>query len=110
MTTESDDLVSLFAAKLRLEGKLVEVPAPGAQRLLVNHGSQRLTIVLPDGPLRRLLAEGDELATDLWGSSASAQEAAARLMTVHLLESLDSSADDNLEGTWTYVGGFLVRS
>ena len=30
-------------------------------------------------------------------------------MTVHLQESWDTSASDDLEGTWTYDGGFFVR-
>jgi hypothetical protein len=77
--------------------------------LLVEYRGEHLTLVLPERALSRLLAEGDELARDLWGPSVSAQEAAARLMTVHLQESLDTSASEELSGTWTYRGGLFVR-
>jgi hypothetical protein len=109
VTTDVDDLVSLFAAKLRMEGTLVRPAAQGSRELLVEYRGEHLTLVLPERALSRLLAEGDELARDLWGPSVSAQEAAARLMTVHLQESLDTSASEELSGTWTYRGGLFVR-
>ena len=110
MTTAVDDLVSLFAAKLRMDGTRVSPVAQGSRNVLVEYHGDHLTLVLPEGDLSRLLAEGDELARDLWGPSVSAQEAAARLMTVHLQESLESSGLEDLSGTWTYRSGFFFRS
>ena len=111
MTTAVDDLVSLFAAKLRMDGTRVSPVAQGSREVLVDYQGDRLTLVLPEGVLSALLAEGDELARDLWGPSVSAQEAAARLMTVHLQESLDTSGREDLSGTWTYrSSGFFSKS
>lgn len=110
MTTAVDELVSLFAAKLRMDGTRVSPVAQGSRELHVEYHGDHLTLVLPEGVLTRLLAEGDELARDLWGPSVSAQEAAARLMTAHLQESLESSSSEALSGTWTYRNGFFVRS
>ncbi len=110
MTTAVDDLVSLFAAKLRMDGTRVSPVAQGSRNVHVEYHGDHLTLVLPEGDLSTLLAEGDELARDLWGPSVSAQEAAARLMTVHLQESLDSSGHEDLSGTWTYRSGFFFRS
>jgi hypothetical protein len=107
--TEVDELVSLFASKLRMDGTLVQPVAQGSRELLVEYHGDHLTLVLPEGGLAQLLADGDELARDLWGPSVSALEASARLMTVHLDESLESSGLDDLSGTWTYRGGFFHR-
>ncbi len=107
--TPVDELVSLFAIKLRMEGWLVEPVAEGSRELLVEYGVDRMSLVLPESALATLLSDGDELARDLWGPSVSAVEAAARMMTVHLQESLDTSARDDLSGTWTYRGGFFTR-
>ncbi len=107
MTTVVDDLVSLFAAKLRMDGTRVAPVAQGSRNVLVEYHGDHLTLVLPEGALSTLLAEGDELARDLWGPSVSVQEAAARLMTVHLQESLDSSGHEGLSGTWTHPSGFF---
>ena len=109
VTTDLDELVRLFAAKLRMEGKLVQPAVPGSRELLVEYHGQHLTLVLPGPALSSMLAEGDELARDLWGPSVTAREAIARLMTVHLQESLETSASEDLGGTWTYDGGFFVR-
>lgn len=62
VTTDLDELGSLFADKLRTEGKLVEPAARGARNLLVEYHGQHLTLVLPERALSRMLAEGDELA------------------------------------------------
>lgn len=110
VTTEVEALVSLFASKLRMEGMLVQPAAQGSRELLVDYRGQHLTLVLPERALSSMLAEGDRLARDLWGPSVTADEAVARLMTVHLQESLDTSASEDLEGLWTYGGGFFVRS
>ena len=56
-----------------------------------------------------MLADGDELARDLWGPGVTAKEAVARLMTVHLEESLETSPSEVLDGTWFYDGGFFVK-
>jgi hypothetical protein len=109
VTTDADELVSLFAAKLRMEGMAAQPPAPGSRELLVEYRGQQLTLVLPERALSGMLADGDELARDLWGPSVTAIEAAARLMTVHLQESLETSAGEDLKGTWTYNGGFFTR-
>ena len=36
-------------------------------------------------------------------------EAVARLMTVHLEESLETSPSEDLEGTWIYGSGLFAR-
>ena len=110
MTNDLDELVSLFAAKLRRDGTLVQPAAEGSRNLHVRYRGQHLTLVLPDNALSNMLADGDQLARDLWGPGVTAQEAVARLMTVHLQESLDSSGHEDLSGTWTYRSGFFFRS
>ena len=110
MTTAVDDLVSLFAAKLQMDGTRVSPVAQGSRELRVEYRGDHLTLVLPEGVLSALLAQGDELARNLWDTSVSAQEAAARLITVHLQESLESSGHEDLSGTWTYrSSGFFFR-
>lgn len=110
MDPEIDALVLLFAEKLRIDGMLTQPPASGDRRLVVQHRGHQLDVLLPEGALRKLLADGDELAADLWGPNVSAMEAAARILTVHLDESLDTAPEGSLEGTWTYDGGFFTRS
>lgn len=109
MTNDLDELVSLFAAKLRMDGTLVQPAAKGSRNLHVQYRGQHLTLVLPDNALSNMLADGDELARDLWGPGVTAREAVARLMTVHLDESLETSPSEDLEGTWFYDGGFFVK-
>ena len=109
MTNDLDELVSLFAAKLRLDGTLVQLAANGSRNLQVQYRGQHLTLVLPDSALSNMLADGDELARDLWGPGVTAREAVSRLMTVHLDESLETSPSQDLEGTWFYDGGFFVK-
>ena len=69
MTTAVDDLVSLFAAKLRMDGTWVSPVAQGSRNVHVEYHGDHLTLVLPEGDLSTLLAEGDELARDLWPDS-----------------------------------------
>lgn len=108
MSREIDDLVALFADKLRMQGVLREAPLPGSGRLVVDHHGERVTVVLPEPVLRDLLAEGDDLAAALWEPSTGAEEAAARMLTIHLDESLDSVLEGPISGTWAYeVGGFV---
>jgi len=109
MASDLDELVSRFAAKLRMDGTLVQPAAGGSRSLHVQHSGQHLTLVLPDNALSSMLADGDELARDLWGPGVTAKEAVARLMTVHLEESLETSPSGDLEGTWIYGSGLFVR-
>ena len=109
MTNDLDELVSLFAAKLRMDGTLVHPATEGSRNLHVQYHGQHLTLVLPDNALSNMLADGDELARDLWGPGVTAREAVARLMTVHLDESLQTFSSEDLEGTWFYDGGFFVK-
>ena len=109
MTNALDELVRLFIAKLRMDGTLVQPPAEGSRNLYVQYRGQHLTLVLPDDALSSMLADGDELARDLWGPGVTAKEAVARLMTVHLEESLETSPSEDLEGTWFYDGGFFAK-
>jgi len=109
VTNALDELVRLFIAKLRMDGTLVQPAAEGSRNLYVQYRGQHLTLVLPDDALSSMLADGDELARDLWGPGVTAKEAVARLMTVHLEESLETSPSEDLEGTWFYDGGFLAK-
>jgi hypothetical protein len=109
VTNDLDELVSLFIAKLRMDGTRVQPAAEGSKNLSVQYRGQHLTLVLPDNALSTMLADGDELAHDLWGPGVTATEAVARLMTVHLEESLETSSSEDLEGTWFYDGGFFAR-
>jgi hypothetical protein len=109
MTSDLDELASLFAAKLRMDGTQVQPAAEGSRKLHVQYRGQHLTLVLPDNALSNMLADGDQLARDLWGPGVTAQEAVARLMTVHLQESLETSPSGDLEGTWIYGSGLFVR-
>lgn len=110
MGTEIDDLVSRFVEKLRADGSPVQPVAGAPRRLFLEYRGELLTIVLPEGELASLLAEGPGLARDLWGAKISASEAAARLMTVHLQESLETAPDGVVAGTWTYDGAFFTRT
>jgi len=109
VTNALDELVRLFIAKLRMDGTLVQPAAEGSRNLYVQYRGQHLTLVLPDDALSSMLADGDELARDLWGPGVTAKEAVARLMTVHLEESLETSPSEDLEGTWFYDGGFFAK-
>jgi len=109
VTNALDELVRLFIAKLRMDGTLVQPAAEGSRNLYVQYRGQHLTLVLPDDALSSMLADGDELARDLWGPGVTAKEAVARLMTVHLEESLETSPSEALEGTWFYDGGFFAK-
>jgi hypothetical protein len=109
VTNDLDELVSLFIAKLRMGGTLVQPAAEGSRNLYAQYRGQHLTLVLPDNALSSMLADGDELARDLWGPGVTAKEAVARLMTVHLEESLATSPSEDLEGTWFYDGGFFAK-
>ncbi|MBR7744762.1 hypothetical protein KC207_15805 [Phycicoccus sp. BSK3Z-2] len=108
MTTDVDALVRLFAERLRSQGVPVEAAATGSRTLHIEHGGERLVILLPERELSRLLADGDELARDLWPGT-SALEAAARMLTVHLEESLEPSTRGSTERTWTYRAGFFEK-
>jgi len=109
VTNALDELVRLFIAKLRMDGTLVQLAAEGSRNLYVQYRGQHLTLVLPDDALSSMLADGDELARDLWGPGVTAKEAVAKLMTVHLEESLETSPSEDLEGTWFYDGGFFAK-
>jgi hypothetical protein len=109
VANDLDELVRLFIAKLRMDGTLVQPTAEGSRNLYVQYRGQHLTLVLPDDALSSMLADGDELARDLWGPGVTAKEAVARLMTVHLEESLETSPSEDLEGTWFYDGGFFAK-
>jgi hypothetical protein len=109
VTNDLDELVSLFIAKLRMDGTLVQPAAEGSRNLYVQYRGQHLTLVLPDTALSGMLADGDELARDLWGPGVTAKEAVARLMTVHLEESLETSPSEDLEGTWFYDVGLFAK-
>jgi len=109
VTNALDELVRLFIAKLRMDGTLVQLAAEGSRNLHVRYRGQHLTLVLPDNALSNMLADGDELARDLWGPGVTAKEAVARLMTVHLEESLETTPSGDLEGTWIYGSGLFVR-
>ena len=109
MTNALDELVRLFIARLRMDGTLVQPASEGSRNLYVQYRGQHLTLVLPDDALSSMLADGDELARDLWGPGVTAKEAVARLMTVHLEESLETSPSEDLEGTWFYDGGFFAK-
>ena len=73
MGAEIDDLVALFADKLRLDGIRTGTPMQGSRRLVAEYHGQQVTLVLPESALRNLLDDGDQLAADLWGPSVSAQ-------------------------------------
>ena len=47
MTTAVDDLVSLFAAKLQMDGTRVSPVAQGSRELRVEYRGDHLTLVLP---------------------------------------------------------------
>ena len=83
-------------------------PSPARKKPCPTSAFGHLTLVLPDNALSNMLADGDELARDLWGPGVTAKEAVARLMTVHLEESLETSPSGDLEGTWIYGSGLFV--
>ena len=59
MTNDLDELVSLFAAKLRTDGTLVQPAVECSRNLHVQYRGQQLTLVLPDNALSNMLADGD---------------------------------------------------
>ena len=64
MTTAVDDLVSLFAAKLRMDGTRVSPVAQGSRNVLVEYHGDHLTLVLPEGDL--LESSGLEDLSGTW--------------------------------------------
>ena len=100
-------LIHLLAEKLRSEGASVDAD-PGAYQLTIERQGERLVVLLPEREMTQLLADGDELARDLWPGT-SALEAAARILRVHLQESLESSPLESLEGRWRYQPGLFEK-
>jgi hypothetical protein len=59
--------------------------------------------------LERSLRTGQETALIVWGPGVTVEESLARLMTIHLDESLATTTDENIDGRWRYTGSFFIR-
>ena len=109
MSEATDDVLRRFAAKLTMSGHEVGPLQPGQVEVHVIRHGQALDLVFSESELDRLLDDGAEDAVALWGPSVSVEESVARLMTIHLDESLDTATDADVGGRWLYDGGFFRR-
>ena len=104
----------LFAEKVRGEGAVVEVlakPDHGAVVLDLPSADlreppRRIALHLDEAVLLKALSASDDLGREVWGEVLPAVEALARLMSVHLAESL-ATRGPSPNGWWTYDGGMF---
>jgi hypothetical protein len=102
---EVDELLRLFAAKVAGGGDVVVALDPRAASLTLVRAGTEHRLHLP----RHVLADGladMERGEHPWEEGLPAQEALARLMTVHLDESFATRARHET-GWWSYDGGFF---
>ena len=118
MHPDAEALIRLFAEKTRGQGEVVEVLAGRDHGKVVldipsddaDEAPTRITLHVGETVLMSALRASDDLGMDVWGEPLSATEALARLMSVHLEESLDTRGPSPT-GWWTYDGGmFQPRS
>ena len=83
----------------------VEVDLPAAVVVLVRDGAQH-RLHLPRAVLAEALRQVARPGGDPFGGDLAPVEACARLMTVHLDESL-ATREANESGWWSYDGGFF---
>jgi hypothetical protein len=111
MDPQCEQLLRVFAAKLadaHLSGPYVDVVVSAAHCTVTatHRGTTVILHFLPD-ECADLLSRLRDDSADLWGSEVPPVEGAARLLTIHLDESL-APYDDDLPQRWTYqLGGFL---
>jgi hypothetical protein len=97
------EVLEIFASKLGSDGESVRDVRPdeGTLELLRPEGWIRLRVLESD--LRRLRRS----ARRVWRPErVSRAEAAARLLTIHLDESVETQ-EPSASGSWTYVGGLF---
>jgi hypothetical protein len=101
MNATAARVLLLFRDELASEGPI--------RNFSVENGT--LEVLRPEGWIR-LQLDGDEIdalipgASEAWGSEISDEEGAARLLTVHLDESL-ATRQPHESGWWTYTAGFF---
>ena len=101
MSTPAERVLQLFHDKLASEVPVRGFsPWAGVLEVLREHGWIRLHMAT--GELEALIPG----ASAVWGPGVSGEEGAARLMLVHLDESLDTRTSHET-GWWTYTGGFF---
>ncbi|MGY1604295.1 hypothetical protein [Geodermatophilus sp. SYSU D00815] len=76
---------------------------PEAGVLAVRHGTRVARLHLPEAEALALLATAAEDASAAWGEPLSAEEGAARLLSVWLDESV-ATREPHPTGWWTYRG------
>jgi hypothetical protein len=104
----------LFAEKLRDQGEVIEVlskPDHGAVVLDLpsddlREPPTRVSLHLDESVLLKALSATGDLGREVWGEALPASEALARLMSVHLEESL-ATRGPSPNGWWTYDGGMF---
>jgi hypothetical protein len=98
-------LLRLFAAKIDNEYDAVECD-PRLARVALELEGRRFVLQFDAADLERDLAVSRDLGREVWGTRLSAVEAVARIMTVHLEESL-ATREPGPGGWWVYRdGGF----
>jgi hypothetical protein len=111
---DAEALLLLFAEKVRDHGEVVEVlsrPDHGAVVLdLPSDDLQepptRVSLHLDESVLLEALATSGDDGMEVWGEALPVSEALARLMSVHLDESL-ATRGPSPNGWWTYDGGMF---
>jgi hypothetical protein len=109
---DAEALLLLFAQKVRGQGEVVEVLAgPDHGRVVLElpgddlgEPPSRLTFHLDETVLREALSASGDLGMEVWGEPLPPGEALARLMSVHLEETLGTRGRSP-SGWWTYDGG-----
>jgi hypothetical protein len=98
-------VLRLFAEKESTDGH-AEVtdlrPEEGVVEL--RHGDVRARLQFDEAEMLVFLRSAGDSAEEVWGRPLSAEESAARFMTIHLDESL-ATREPHETGWWTYRGG-----
>lgn len=100
-----DALLHLFAEQVSATCTVLELdPGPAALVLVVGDAEHRLYLPRPllEAELRHMEQHGDHP----WGGVLEPVEAVARLMSIHLDESL-ATRTPHESGWWSYGGGFF---
>ena len=105
MDTEGEaELLRRFAEKPPPGWRFIQSDAESG-RFVATDGERLYYITVPAEEAARLVREGPELAEHLWPGVAGL-EAAARILSIHLQESLDAR-DSRPGAEWTYRAGFF---
>ena len=74
----------------------------------VTDGLQQQSLTVSGDELEELLIAAEEDSEELWGTGVDRVESASRLMSIHLMESLETQ-DIDTPAQWVYTEGRFRR-